>query len=224
MRMPFVLSETDYRRHQLVSISQEAWQNLVDMRDDLKDPVIANWAARERPLIIRRACPQEPAGVPLGLPLPPSMGKRRISVVINETCILSSRPPPSLAEVLSDAPHQWREALTFLQSKAIENKWDIRVFGSLAWQWLTGLPYLNATSDLDVLLTCHSRTDALAQADLLAELEAMAPIPIDGELVLPDGDAVNWREIHLGQEELLMKSMTAARLVTRSCFLQALPS
>jgi len=173
---------------------------------------------------MRRPCAQEKTGVPLGLPLPSSLGKRRIAVSVDENHILATRPPPFLTEVWQDVPDHWKESLAFLRDNAVREDWEVRVFGSLAWQWLTGLPYLSGTSDLDLILSCRSTSDLALQSEVLTKLEAMAPMRIDAEFVLSDGSAVNWRELHNGQTELLVKDMVAARLVSRSHFLQVLAS
>jgi phosphoribosyl-dephospho-CoA transferase len=69
------------------------------------------------------------------------------------------------------------------------------VFGSLLWQHLTGLPYLSGTSDLDLLWPVAGAVDARL-LPALAALDADAPMRLDGEIVLPDGRGVNWRELH----------------------------
>ncbi len=85
--------------------------------------------------------------IPLGLPLPPSHGKRRIAVALAPGELITHAPPPLLADAATAAPASWRQTIDLLVRLLLET----RTFGSLAWQHLTGLPYLSDGSDLDLL-------------------------------------------------------------------------
>jgi phosphoribosyl-dephospho-CoA transferase len=93
------------------------------------------------------------------------------------------------------------------------------VFGSLAWRALTSLDYVTDRSDLDLLLQVHCDTDLLGLAAGVAGLEAAAPMRLDGELIRDDGAAVNWRELHAGAPELLVKTIGGFALLDASLFL-----
>ena len=95
---------------------------------------------------------------------------------------------------------------------------EARVFGSLAWQKLTGLDYLTACSDLDLLLPLP-RSDLTRLTAELAAIEAAAPMRLDGELVRADGAAVNWREIHAGVPDVLVKSASGSPCSAQNSFL-----
>ncbi len=91
-------------------------------------------------------------------------------------------------------------------------------FGSLMWQHQTGLPYLSPRSDLDVLWPVPSGFDVISLVSSIAELQRRAPMPIDGEIVLPDGAAVNWRELWMARRavdrpSVLVKTMEGVRLL-----------
>ncbi|CAJ9721916.1 phosphoribosyl-dephospho-CoA transferase [Burkholderia pseudomallei] len=263
-----------------------------------------DWAARGWPLIVRRRSPCD-AGVPLGLPLPPSAGKRRVALAAAREQIDSACALPTLADVGRQAPPAWRPTLARLRALADAHRVDCRVFGSLAWQTLTGLRYLSDESDLDVLLmpggasssaslfrfsssfassfasvsvpppspsvsipqssrawpvpalagasaaavtgaeasapmtaqmeasasrlsrwpgssSMPSRRDAIAPfLAALAEIDADAPMRIDGELLCADGAGVNWRELHAGGRAVAMKTATGVELVAPRTFLEA---
>ncbi|MGV4690780.1 malonate decarboxylase holo-[acyl-carrier-protein] synthase, partial [Burkholderia pseudomallei] len=199
-----------------------------------------------------------------------------------------------------------RPTLARLRALADAHRVDCRVFGSLAWQTLTGLRYLSDESDLDVLLmpcgasssaslfrfsssfassfasvsvspsspsasipqssrawpvpalagassaaavtgaeasapmtaqmeasasrlsrrsgssSMPSRRDAIAPfLAALAEIDADAPMRIDGELLCADGAGVNWRELHAGGRAVAMKTATGVELVAPRTFLEA---
>jgi phosphoribosyl-dephospho-CoA transferase len=97
----------------------------------------------------------------------------------------------------------------------LEADTSCRCFGSLAWQYLTGLSYLTDTSDLDLLVECRSSADAMRATALLNDIAERAPMRIDAELVTPCGTAVQWREWLSGNPELLVKSHAGSALIAR---------
>jgi phosphoribosyl-dephospho-CoA transferase len=86
------------------------------------------------------------------------------------------------------------------------------------WQHQTGLPYLSPRSDLDVLWPVSSGFDVTSLVFSIAKQQRHAPMPIDGEIVLPDGSAVNWRELWIARRaadraSVLVKTMECVRLL-----------
>jgi phosphoribosyl-dephospho-CoA transferase len=62
-----------------------------------------------------------------------------------------------------------------------------------------------------------------ALAALLAELaacDAAAPMRIDGEVIRPDGAGVNWRELHAGAGEVVVKTASNVVLASPQAFLE----
>lgn len=185
-----------YRRHDLLDVEPGAWTAALAERADLAGvPHVAAWVADGRPVILRRAHPGEDSGrVPVGLPLPPRDGKRRIGLALPPAAV-RPRPPVLLAEAWTACPPAWAATLEALAILARRHSLAPRPFGSLLWQSLTGLPYLSECSDLDLLWPIDGPVppDFL---DGLAEIEAHAPMRLDGEILLPDGGGVNWRELY----------------------------
>ena len=219
MNLPFRPSRLA-GRHDLVFVSRNSWRALLATRGDLAvDPLAARWPEEGWPTIRRRAMPGEIGGVPLGLPLPPSAGKRRLAFLLQSHDINAIARPPSLISAKISAPRAWWPTLERLNELAFWHSVEARVFGSLAWQTLTGLDYLSERSDLDLLLEVHGDTDLDGLVADLAGIEAKAPMRIDGELMREDGAAVNWREFHAGAGEVLVKSIDAVGLLGRDCFI-----
>ena len=174
------------------------------------------WAARGWPLVVRRrSADDRPDRVPLGLPLPPSCGKRRIAVDLDPHVLGPLCSPPLLAEIRHIAPANWHPTIDALLALAREYAVDVRVFGSFAWQTLTGLDYISAGSDLDLLWPLTPRTRQILPR--IASLDATAPGRLDGEV---EGDgAVNWRELASGSAEVLVKSCDGVALMPTDQFM-----
>jgi phosphoribosyl-dephospho-CoA transferase len=213
-------SDLKPRRHDLVHVSPAAWRSLLKTRDDLAgEPLVVQWIDRSWPLIARRAMPGEAAGLPLGLPLPPFAGKRRISLLMQLDDIVSKAPPPELNACIGVAPLGWQHTLGKVADLASRHGMQPRIFGSLAWRMLTGLDYLTSSSDLDLLLPVSRGSDLVRLTAGLAAIEAMAPMRLDGELVREDGVGVNWRELHAGLGEVLLKTSGGVTLQKADLFL-----
>ncbi|HGM5514745.1 malonate decarboxylase holo-[acyl-carrier-protein] synthase [Stenotrophomonas maltophilia] len=198
-------------RHTLVWLSAHAgWQADIAAHESR----LADWFAQGRPAIVaRRAADDADPRLRLGVPLPPAEGKLRLTLRVPAHDVLRTAAPPTLQAVLEgDLVQDWQRPLQALQDIAAA-----RVFGAFAWQHLTGLHYVHARSDIDLLW----RIDTAAQADaLVARLQAWETEHgrrVDGELYLVDGGAVNWREYAGRSREVLVKRPEGAALELREC-------
>ena len=201
----------------MVTAAPPAWAALMAARPDLAvDPLVAGWADAGRPLVARRAAEGDPPHLtPLGLPLPPAQGKRRIAVTLAPADVADADGPPLLADAAAAAPAGWRDSIARLV--ALDPL--TRVFGSLAWQHLTGLPYLSAGSDLDLLwrLPPGDEMDALLAG--IAAIARDAPMRIDGEITGAVG-GVQWRELaESGVGDIAVKGLHEISLMSRAEFL-----
>jgi phosphoribosyl-dephospho-CoA transferase len=220
MNSPAHRFDLPLRRHQLVRILPAAWDVLLASRVDLSDePLLREWVRNGWPLIVRRPMPDEVGGLSLGLPLPPSAGKRRIAVQLQPDDVVSVGSLPSLHSVMQASPNAWLPCLRELDGLARTYGVQAGVFGSLAWQWLTGVHYLGPNSDIDVAwaLPPHERIESFL--DDLADIESRAPMRVDGELIRHDGTGVNWREVHAGHTDLALKTATEVVMCSREAFI-----
>ncbi|WP_407123325.1 malonate decarboxylase holo-[acyl-carrier-protein] synthase [Bradyrhizobium sp. STM 3561] len=209
-------------RHSMVKASASGWTAVMNRYPELAgEPMVAGWVHAGRPLIVRRPGCSDVAGlIPLGLPLPPSHGKRRIAVSLAATDIVASAPPPLLADAAAAAPAHWRTTIDLLLQLMPET----RTFGSLAWQHLTGLPYLTEGSDLDLLWPLSSAREANALPFDIAGIAKQAPMRVDGEITGPAG-GVQWRELTgADEDEVLVKSPAGVANITRAAFLSGAAS
>jgi phosphoribosyl-dephospho-CoA transferase len=201
-------------RHTMVKPSPAAWTAVMARHPDLaQHKIIADWAGAGRPLVVRRPICSDPAGmIPLGLPLPPACGKRRMAVALAAGDIIEHAPPPLLADAAAAAPPHWHETIDRLIWLCPQT----RTFGSLAWQHLTGLPYLSDTSDLDLLWPLPA---AIALPSEIARIAHDAPMRLDGEIVGAAG-GVQWRELlDAADGNVLVKGPVAVHSMTAAAFL-----
>ena len=157
--------------------------------------------------------------MPLGLPLPPSAGKRRIGLLMDPAGVRSTARPPLLSDAFRVAPAAWIPTLRTLNHVATRLGVEVRVFGSLAWCLLTGLNYLSASSDLDFILSLPHPRDFSELMNELDSIDSDAPMRLDGEIVRDDGAGVHWRELHSGARDVLAKTAGTPRLLNAAEFI-----
>lgn len=220
-----------FARHDLVWLGEEGWRRVLAGAAAEHAPAIAAWREADRPLVVRRAdVDQAPGQVALGLALPPQEDGRKIRIpcrVAVEHMARRAAPLP-LAQALAQSPNmlpRWNAALAALASSAVNAGIELRVYGSLALQVLTGQAYLTASSDIDLLVQPRGAAELDAA---LALLKAHAQrLPLDGEIVFPNGRAVAWKEWAAARagapgSRVLVKEMTRVSLVTTDTLLAAL--
>lgn len=182
------------------------------------------WDPARRTLVLARPLPGDgPGTVRLGLALP---GRRRVGLAVARVAIARREPPPALEVVLPAAPPAWRPGLAALAARLRAVEAPAGVYGSLAWEAAAGGPgagYLTPASDVDLLLRPGTWAALEAALAVLAGHAAGAPSPrLDGELVLPGGAAVAWRELGSGAARVLARGPAGPVLVARETLRGAL--
>ncbi|MFH1558768.1 MAG: malonate decarboxylase holo-[acyl-carrier-protein] synthase [Pseudomonadota bacterium] len=211
-----------YRRHDLLRIEPKAWRGMLAATHGL-DPLagearqlVEGWAGRGWPVIVRRCGANDRDDIAVGLPLPPALGKLRLGFFIPADSGINAIAAVSPAEAARSVPTILRPQLEAITALAVRLGVRPAVFGALLWQHLTELAYLRPGSDIDLLWPAPrpDRLDELLED--LAALDAAGPARLDGEIVLPAGEAVNWRELHgalvRAGGTVLVKSMHGAEL------------
>jgi phosphoribosyl-dephospho-CoA transferase len=202
-------------RNQLVSINERGWAKIEDQAwDGQAQEILAHWRANRLPLVVCRQQEETPADqVGVGLPAPQKWSRRRMALMVRQDHITACFDFPTLAQMAqqnhwSPAAHELAEALDILAVPA-------RVYGSHAWQWITGLTYLHETSDIDLSLDVNATDMAYQVVNLLARTQLHGRI--DGEIIFPEGQAIAWRELQMlfkGQvSQVLVKNRNSAWLL-----------
>ncbi len=202
-----------WRRHDLLRVAPRAWTGRENLR-------FARWVARGWPVIVRRrAAGDEPGMIPVGWPLPPADGKLRLSAQVAPGDAWERVPALALRAVQEDAPSSWQPVVAAVLALAAQTGVEPRVFGSLLWQRLTGLAYLSESSDLDLLWPVSDADSAARIVHGLARIDSASPVRVDGEILLPDGGGVQWREWLDHPSEVLVKTASSVQLrAVRSLF------
>lgn len=163
---------------------------------------VGDWCAAGRPLVIARGRPGDAAGeLRLGLATP---DKRRIGLHVAVDAVAGRLAPLPLTEAVDLAPAAWRPMLADLVRRTRDLGAVAAVYGSLAWQCRTGLRYVRPESDVDLLFAPSGRWQLDRLLNLLAAAGGGTP-RLDGEILLPDGAAVAWRELAGRPAHLLVK-------------------
>lgn len=203
-------------RHTLLRVDPRCWLRILE-RTAAHAEDIAQWAVRGWPLIVRRYLPDEGREIiPAAAPLPPTAAQgRRAGVVLRllEEEVLHTIDAVTLPAALAAAPAAWQPAMHALISLGEECASVPALYGSLLWQLLTGMSYVTARSDLDLCWRVDSVRQAKSLTEGLARIERVSPMRLDGELLLPDGGAIAWREYVSApadpgrRDELLVKTL-----------------
>jgi len=157
---------------------------------------VREWIVARRPFVVRQQGAQvlRTGPVALGLPLPPNADKRRIALTVHRRMIRRVSRAPALADVVPHAPWHWRPPLARLHRRAEAIGITFRVFGSAAWQALTGVAYVTDASDVDLLWHPATPAQLTEGVAILDAWQRDSGIPADGEIIFGDDDAVAWRE------------------------------
>lgn len=201
------------QRHDLIRVAPPDWDVMLARHPGLRElPLVPAWAAKGWPVIIRRRIPGDDAdSIPAALPLPPCFGKRRVGFSFGRDTPFVPVPPITLAEAAAIAPSAWQPAIAALLALGRDIGTAPRVFGALLWERMTDLAYLSSQSDLDLLWRPDDESAAERLVAGLLHIDGTSRVRIDGELELPDGAGVNWRELAACRADrtstLIVKSM-----------------
>ncbi|BBB64630.1 phosphoribosyl-dephospho-CoA transferase [Undibacterium sp. YM2] len=217
-----------YQRHDLVWLADEAW--LAVLQSFGAPDLLRQWQQEEWPAVVTRRHPDAANDeVCIGFPLPPVYGnKPRFAAKVKAEHIAIHQSALSLHTVVAVVPPAWQAGLQSMHQQALMAGIKLRVYGSVAMQFLTGQDYLSTTSDIDILFRPYHQAQLRAGLALLQEQPQT--LPIDGEIAFPGEAAVAWKEwiqpAHPGQDfnqqRVMVKDMHGVSLRTRQSLLELL--
>ncbi|WP_291812830.1 malonate decarboxylase holo-[acyl-carrier-protein] synthase [Limnobacter sp.] len=219
-----------FNRHDLVwlhidSVKHAEYAGPLPMEPISALSLLHRWVLGGYPLIVARQDEVLPNCLRVGLAEPASWGKRRLSFIVNNQGIQKHQHGPGFGAVLPQLPQHWQAGAGALQQFLDEQKIDAHVYGSSAVQVLTGLPCLTESSDLDVLFKPVSWLEAEKLCLFLIALQTEYPeFKVDGEVLNPSGQAVQWRELHRSfsdpNSKLMVKTNHTVKLVALATYQQ----
>ena len=188
----------DLRRHWLVWLAPE-FRSMVSeqVANPMLRQVVGDFLAADWPLVIpSQACGSaghslRSTSIAVGMPLPPSQGKHRLAFKVPPESIVRAAPPLKLADAILGLTKQWRAPLQQLLDEADAIGLEFHVFGSVAWESLTGRGYLTSESDIDLLWRPADCAQIGAAIALLTTWETKTGLKVDGEIVLNDDIGVS---------------------------------
>lgn len=234
------------RRHRMVWIAPAHHARVAaEIPDRPLRGIVANGLAAGWPVVVRQQTREDiRLGVQdeiafdmlaVGMPLPPAQGKGRVALSVAREWIARTAPPPLLAAAIPHLPEPRRAGLLRLEQRANAIGLALRVYGSVAWEALTGCRYLTPESDVDLLWQPTTVRQLRAAIAMLSAWESNSGIRADGEILFGDDDAVAWREWARGESacvghecgtaatRVLVKALSGPRLEEREKVLACLP-
>lgn len=216
-------------RHDFVWLSGHGWERVLrDVPASVREAVL-QWRRYDRPAIVRRR--DIDAGndeVCIGIAPPPGdSGKQRIATRVAAAEIVKRMSPPSLDRILPALPPSWHAPLVAMQEAASGSGIVFRAYGSAALQHLTGEAHMTPASDIDLLF--HPGTPAQLAAGIALLSEHAARLPLDGEVVFRNRQAVSWKEWSATMQanngaRVLAKDLHSVRLMKTGDLLETLGS
>ena len=180
------------------------------------------WIDQERPLVAARQ-PVDDERVLLGLSLPLTHDRKRLSIDVDRSSIAAVRPPVAVGQCLSRLPAAAGDALRLLDDEIAGCGARLGIFGSLAWEVVSGEACRHAGSDIDVICDVVDHRQYEIALAALARAQSRLDCRLEGELRLPDGNAVAWQELAQADcsagKKVLVKGEAAPALMPLSEFL-----
>ena len=206
---------TELQRNQLVWLNQAGWQQVQARAWDAQTKsLLQHWHSEKLPLVVcRQRVAESTHSISLGLPAPLQWERRKLALELPVDCIARSGAFPQLRHIALSPADAAQVHDLLLHTDALQV--DVQVYGSFAWQHLSGLACVRASSDLDLLAQVPDLDMAGQMVWLLQGLQLECRV--DGELVFPGGWAVAWREyaqlIGGKVEQVLVKHRNGVQLL-----------
>jgi phosphoribosyl-dephospho-CoA transferase len=181
------------KRHDWAYLRREA-HPVFGPADDTALAFARDWLERGMPLVVARQV-ETAGGLTLGLALPVEHVTRRIACTVDHADVVRWRNPLTLEEAVHVLPMQDARALRRFAGAVAGHALQVGVYGSTAWECISGLRYRHEGSDVDVV--CDVASSAGLSACLAAFNEAARDTVsrLDGEIRFTGGRAVAWREL-----------------------------
>jgi phosphoribosyl-dephospho-CoA transferase len=167
---------------------------------------LGEWFSRALPAMVCGGGEDGQAGLGLSVTLPSSRWHATLRFRVARAALARVGPPLPLAEAIASAPPAWRAPLIDLDRAAAGVDVPLSVVGTLAWQHLTGEPYVTPGSRVELVFRPRTRRQLEGVLALLLARDAWDGPPLAGEAVLGWNDTVAWRDLAHGRRRVLVRS------------------
>ena len=215
-----------FLRHRRIWIKPEA-SNSIQFQGEYSHDVkqyVSDWLFEKKPLIGRSRNQFDTKNsefIPVGLmTYHPDGTKCRVSLLINSNFVLKIEDPLLLSEAMNVLPLNLYLTVNNFFDQFSNLPIIVRVYGSIMWSYEGNISRLNPNSDIDLLIQVTNSCDVDALADRLLKFSQLSKIFLDGEFEFKNGVFVSWREFTSGAKDLLAKTDSGPKLVTRNSVIE----
>jgi len=173
------------------------------------------WLHAQQPLVVARQPAAASAQILLGLTLPPGAEPRRISVSVNADAIRVIASPLTLAHCVNTCTAAVATPLKRLLRHCESYDIAISVYGSLAWEMLSGTTYRHSGSDIDLICDIARVPQLVACIEALQQAQQSLPCALDGEIRFGGGPAVNWKELAQALSQHTQPTQLATKVIVK---------
>ena len=196
-------------RHDRVWLGPTWGQQASSIPSEEARAALVDWFARGRPAVVCRGDAGERTGnaanVTLSVTLPAARWLAAIQFTVGRASIVRRAPPLPLAEAIPGAFPDWRAPLTDLDRLATSVGVPLSVVGALAWQHLTGEPYLTPRTAVELVFRPRTRPQLDGILAILRAREDRDDPALGGEAILGWDDAVAWRDLVRGRRRVMVR-------------------
>lgn len=211
-------------RHQLIYLHEKADFSIQTCfkQNDFIHEAVRSWIACGFPCIYARQNADRKDSVNLGLTLLFENRKQRIGIEVKKTAILKQTALPQLLEMQAFFLRYYGVADISFLSKQYPRV-TISVYGSFLLHYLTGLPFVDEYSDLDLLID-YPQCSLRELEELVYKLNEKFGRVIDGEIRFKDLGDVGIKELINGSTvKVLCKSHDEVALIERAALYEQYP-
>ncbi|PJX25588.1 malonate decarboxylase holo-[acyl-carrier-protein] synthase [Advenella sp. S44] len=184
------------RRHDLAYLYPTAnYRLLSPMQYPAADEALQRWLQAQRPLVVARQSATDAAQILLGLTLPPESEPKRISISVCRDAVRKITPPLTLAYCIDTCSSAVGAPLAVLLRQCEQYDIAVSVYGSLAWEILSGTTYRHNRSDIDLVCDIACAPQLVPCLTALQQAQHALPCSLDGEIRFANRTAVNWKEL-----------------------------
>lgn len=218
-----------FNRHNLVYMSgngrKAALAYAKSIVPDAAQTTLRKLILSDVPAIIKRQedCPENHIEVGFSAPLISDGVRFRVGTAIPENTVIQVLTPFDVYKRY-EAPQRMAQPLNSLWLSAKNAGFHLGVYGSLAMEMATGLPYLHERSDIDIYIKAAvSSPDYYAFYAQMRDIERKFGIAVDCEFEYNDFYGIKLKELFAGQKRVLAKGFNGVFLIGTSQIIGVVP-